>query len=146
VQALGRGLDDRDRRRELELVVADLQDAFLTGPPPLGPGAQPAERIEAFVAELIRGQDANLALALAAAADNGQPPTLAYGALAVHLQGLLRELDPALDAEVLADLVLGAIAPPVQHHLRVRRGASAQRLQAAALALLRGAATGRRDS
>ena len=120
-----------------------LQDAFLSGPPPLGPGAPPAERLEAFVLELIRSQGANLTLALIAEAGAGQGPSLAHGALTAHLRSLLRALDPALDDAVLSTLILGAIAPPVQYHLRERLGADTARLEAAALALLRGAATGR---
>ena len=37
-------IDDRERR---------LQERMLTGPPPLGPGAPPAQRLEAFVAAYL---------------------------------------------------------------------------------------------
>lgn len=41
-----------------------LQDAVLTGPPPLGPGASPEERLRAFLVTLLELTDANLDLLL----------------------------------------------------------------------------------
>lgn len=127
----------------LDDYMQGLQEAFLFGPPPLGPGAPAAERIEAFVLEIIRSQDESLVLALAAEGRPGQPPNAGYGSMLLHLRALLHEIDPALDSEVLGALILGAVAPPIVHRLRQERGGDIQALEAAALALLRGAATGR---
>ncbi len=123
-------LDDYMRR---------LQDGFLSGPPPLGPGAPAGERLEAFVLELVRAQEENLELALAAEAAPGGEAANVYGVLALHIRLLLAELNPppSADVETLAALILGAISPPVLHALR-RNGADIGTLSQAALALLRG--------
>jgi AcrR family transcriptional regulator len=46
---------DRDGLTQelLDEYMHNFQDAFLHGPPPLGPGAPAAERLEAFVVELV---------------------------------------------------------------------------------------------
>src|ERR1700726_2677170 len=46
---------DRDGLTQalLDDYMRDFQDAFLHGPPPLGPGAPPDERLAAFVVELV---------------------------------------------------------------------------------------------
>jgi hypothetical protein len=61
-----------------------------------------------------------------------------HGALALHVRTLLAEIDPSLDAEVVADLLLGAIAAGVVHHLRRERDVDLPAVQSAARALLRG--------
>jgi AcrR family transcriptional regulator len=83
-----------------------LQDAILRGPPPLGPGAQPAERLRAFAAALLdlierRG-------ALLRAAETATPGARlrggAYGAWHQHVAFLLEELgahDPPMRAHAL---------------------------------------------
>jgi AcrR family transcriptional regulator len=116
-----------------------FQDAFLSGPPPLGPGAPASVRLEAFVDELVRLMDTQLELSVAAdrAAAPGTRMRI-HGALALHVRALLAEIDPSLDAEVVADLLLGAIAAGVLHHLRRERGVGLPAVQSAARALLRG--------
>jgi AcrR family transcriptional regulator len=113
-----------------------FQDAFLGGPPPLGPGAPAAERLEAFTLALVRLQDQNLPLALAASARPDAYP-IALGSLLVHLQALLTELHPAADPNVLANLVLGACSPVVIDRAK-RQGAAEDAICTAVLALLRG--------
>jgi AcrR family transcriptional regulator len=114
--------------------MRDFQDRFLSGPPPLGPGAPPAERLEAFVAALISLQREHLAIALAADLRPEEAPTGAYGALLLHATAIIRELDPSADAEILANLILGAIAPPVLHRL----SADPETITRSAIGLLRG--------
>ena len=72
--------------------MRDFQDAFLHGPPPLGPGAPPAERLEAFVVELVRRQAEHLELALAAEAPARHALTPVYATLAIHIGALVRWL------------------------------------------------------
>lgn len=119
----------------LDDFMREFQDAFLSGPPPLGPGAAPAARLEAFVLALVGLRDEHLQLARLAEAGSEQQ---VYGILRVHLIALLRALDPALDAELLGGLLLGAVAPHVLHRLREQDGATDAALEAAALRLLRG--------
>jgi AcrR family transcriptional regulator len=99
--------------------MRSFQDAFLSGPPPLGPGAPPAERLVAFFTALIALQREHLPVALAAdlapadAPDRVYGVLRVYGALRVHAAALIHEIDPALDSQLLATMILGAIAPPV---------------------------------
>ncbi|CAA9569609.1 MAG: Transcriptional regulator, AcrR family [uncultured Thermomicrobiales bacterium] len=109
-----------------------LQDDLLRGPPPLGPGAPAAERLEAFLQALCRLTEAN-AEALAA----GQATTRlgrygfgSYQAWRLHATVLLREVSPDLDAEWLADLLLAPLTPALYYGQRERWGMSAERIQA----------------
>jgi AcrR family transcriptional regulator len=115
-----------------------FQDGFLHGPPPLGPGAPAAERLEAFVAELIKVQADHLELAMAAELPLDAALAPAYVTLAIHVAALVREIDPALDDQVVAGLILSAIAPPSLHRMRTVLGVDTASLQASARALLRG--------
>jgi AcrR family transcriptional regulator len=114
-----------------------FQDAFLSGPPPLGPGAPARERLEAFVDGLLALLDEDFEIALAAADAAPATGALVAGALALHLRTVISQIDPRLNAPVIADLLLGSISPPVIARARAR-GADLQAQQAAARALLRG--------
>jgi AcrR family transcriptional regulator len=123
----------------LDDAMAEFQDAFLSGPPPLGPGAPAGVRLEAFVDELLRLMDAQLDFALAAdRATAAGAQASAYGPLALFVRVMIAEIDPSLDAEVVADLLLGATSAGVVYHLRRDRGIELERIQAAARALLHG--------
>jgi AcrR family transcriptional regulator len=114
-----------------------LQSDFLGGPPPLGPGAPPTERLRAFgVAVLYRSAD-QLELYLAA-----QPePTRRYSnppfrALRTHVLILLRQIVPDADCELLAQTLLGYLDPAVIHHLTKQCGMPMERLEAGWVALV----------
>ncbi|NBE56314.1 TetR/AcrR family transcriptional regulator [Streptomyces boluensis] len=117
-------LDDREKR---------LQQAFLSGPPPLGPDAPPAERLRSFLHALANHTEESEAVTLAAeAADpgaryRGRP----YATVHTHVAMLIGQLRPEADAPVLAHLLLAPMAPSLLHHLRTERGWSAERLDAA---------------
>jgi AcrR family transcriptional regulator len=118
--------------------MRDFQDAFLSGRPPLGPGAPPADRLEAFLLALIELQHRHLPLALVAESEPVRPPMGAYGPLLLHTRALVAELRPELDADVIATMLLGAVAPPVlrrvPHHCDEDQATIAHSLRA----LLRG--------
>ena len=114
-----------------------FQDAFLTGPPPLGPGAPARQRLEAFIDSLLALLDEDFEIALAVADAAPATGALVAGALALHLRALISQIDPRVDAPLIADLILGAISPPVIARARAR-GADLAAQQAAARALLRG--------
>jgi AcrR family transcriptional regulator len=118
--------------------MRSFQDAFLHGPPPMGPGAPPAERLEAFVVELIKLQADNLELALAAEVPLSPAQAPAYVILAIHIAALVREIDPALDDRIVAGLILSAFGPSVLHRMRSVLGVDTASLQASARALLQG--------
>jgi AcrR family transcriptional regulator len=123
----------------LDDAMAEFQDAFLSGPPPLGPGAPARVRLEAFVDGLLRLTDAQLDLALAAArATAAGGRVSAYGPLALFVRVMVAEIDPSLDGDAVAGLLLGATSADVVYHLRRDRGIELERIQAAARALLHG--------
>ena len=106
-------LDESERR---------LQEGFIRGPAPLGPGAPPAERLIAFGHALIELTSERGDLWLAA-----QPPapalryrTPVHAAYTAHVEYLLRELE-ADHPEYLADVLLSALAPELILH-EVDRG------------------------
>lgn len=93
----------------LEEHLRDFQDAFLSGPPPLGPGAPADERLLAFLDRLLDLQDSQLELILALERHRWQAPVEGYGTLVFHLQHLIEELSPAVDAATVAQLLLSAV-------------------------------------
>jgi AcrR family transcriptional regulator len=117
--------------------MRDFQNRFLHGPPPLGPGAPPRERLEAFVVALLEHYAENLPVAVLAAHELDQYGSQVMNALLFHARTLVRQIDPELDDHIVAAMILSAIAPPLIIDSR-RRGLETETLQASALALLRG--------
>ncbi|MEV4338917.1 helix-turn-helix domain-containing protein [Streptomyces sp. NPDC049590] len=114
-----------------------LQTDFLSGPPPLGPGAPPLERLRAFGVAVLYRTAEQLDLQLAA-----QPePTRRFahpvaGALRAHLTMLLRQTVPDGDCELLAHTLLASLDPALIHHLNRQRGVPMERLENAWLDLV----------
>jgi AcrR family transcriptional regulator len=102
----------------LEEHTRQFQDAMISGPPPLGPGAPAAERLRAFGRGYLDLLDrhADLLVAAAPAGRDGPGPHALY---ATHLAILLREAAPHLDDRFTAEALLATLAPV--HHLRLRR-------------------------
>ncbi len=115
-----------------------FQDRFLRGDPPLGPGAPPRERLEAFVVALVELQVAHLELALVAERVAPEQMTPAYATLIIHVKSLLAQIDGDLDAPILAPYLLSAVAPPVLNLMYTHNGVTVPQLQRAALQLVRG--------
>jgi AcrR family transcriptional regulator len=134
-----------DRAGLMEALVSDymqgFQDAFLSGPPPLGPGADPRERLETFIVELLTLQRDHLPLALAAGTTIAARDRV-YGALLLHARTLIREIHPTIDPDVTAAMLLGAIAPPVLDRMPDAARAELGVILASARALLRGLISG----
>lgn len=107
------------------------QQAFLTGPPPLGPGAPAVERLEAFGVSTLRQMSAYLDLYLA-----GDPPADRRLIVAprqvrlTHITMLLREARADGDVELLAETLMGWLEPALIHHLTRQRGMALERLEA----------------
>ncbi len=111
-------------RSELLLALLDdtereLQEALLRGDPPLGPGGPPAPRLLAFIEALHELTVRQLDVLIAADAGSPQAArrTGAHQAWRLHVSLLLSELRPEADADILAELLLAALAAPVQAHL-----------------------------
>ncbi|MFJ8630437.1 TetR/AcrR family transcriptional regulator [Streptomyces sp. NPDC093568] len=107
-----------------------LQADFLAGPPPLGPGAPPVDRLRAFgVAALYRAAE-QLDLQLAA-----QPePTRrfshpSYRALHTHVTMLLRQIRPEADCELLAQTLMSYLDPALINHLTRQCAMPMERLE-----------------
>ncbi|MGQ4596642.1 TetR family transcriptional regulator [Nocardia sp. R6R-6] len=106
-----------------------FQEAFISGPPPLGPGAAPADRLVAF--GRARLQDIELEGDLHRAAEIGgaaewysSPP---YGLLRAHVTMLLRQAEAAGEIPLLADALLGTLAAAlVLHQMHVQGYTRAQ--------------------
>lgn len=118
--------------------MRDFQDEFLHGPPPLGPGAPPPERLEAFMVEFVARQVQHIELALAAERRAGDAVPGAYGTILIHVAHFISEIDPDLDADVLAGYLIGATAAPTLRHIQGRGATDLATLQRAVVALVRG--------
>jgi AcrR family transcriptional regulator len=106
-------LDERER---------ELQERILTGPPPLGPGATPADRLGAFVEAYLEFLTRQLDLVLLSetATTGARFRTGAHTLWRQHCRHLL-ETGGATDAEIAADVLLAALAAEqVRHWLRDR--------------------------
>ncbi|GAA0227120.1 hypothetical protein GCM10010492_26730 [Saccharothrix mutabilis subsp. mutabilis] len=110
-----------------------FQESFLSGPPPLGPGAPAAERVRAFLHALVDRTLAQLDLLLVA--ETAGPFARfggAYDAYHRHLGVLIGQAWPAADAAFLADALLA----PLAANLITHRHHDATRLKAGLDALL----------
>ncbi|CAA9282528.1 MAG: Transcriptional regulator, AcrR family [uncultured Blastococcus sp.] len=109
-----------------------LQDALIGGDPPLGPGAPAPERLEAFLRALCRltaDHADSLAAAQATAAD-GRYAFGSYEAWRLHARVLIADIDPRLDADWLADLVIAPLSPALYRRQRDQRGMTPSRIEA----------------
>lgn len=97
---------------------ADLQEQILTGPPPLGPGAGPGERLGAFLHAYLDLVDADLGLLVMAEKGAGRLHSGAYAFWRAHVAGLLRTGGAAIDPDVGAHLLLAGVAAELYDHLR----------------------------
>jgi AcrR family transcriptional regulator len=96
-----------------------LQDAMISGPPPLGPGAPAADRLRAFGVAFL-GFLESQADVIAAATPPGREEDGPYALYVTHLAILLREAAPDHDAGYTARALMNVLDP--NEHLRARRG------------------------
>ncbi|MCW3017038.1 MAG: TetR family transcriptional regulator [Solirubrobacterales bacterium] len=120
-----------------------FQDAFLFGPPPLGPGVPAEDRLAAFLDGLLDLQDDQLELTLALERDRWSAPIGGYLTLVVHVERLIGEISPALDAAVTAQLLLNALNVHLVRYLRRDAGRSLGTIKASVRTLLVGLALAR---
>ncbi len=108
-----------------------FQAAFLTGPPPLGPGAPPEERLRAFGCAMLRRSADELELQLAAepSADR-RFDNAPRRVLRRHVAMLLRQAVPDADCELLALTLMGHLDPAVINYLTNQCGMPLERLEA----------------
>jgi AcrR family transcriptional regulator len=117
----------------------ELQERILRGPPPLGPGAPPRERLLAFLEALAELTVANreLLLEIDGAAPAARYRTGAYRAWLQHVVLLLGELEAPGDRALLAHLLLAPLAADLVWYLHDDEGVDAAALAAALRELAR---------
>ncbi|MFI7407319.1 TetR/AcrR family transcriptional regulator [Streptomyces sp. NPDC049627] len=107
-----------------------LQADFLGGPPPLGPGAAPVERLRAFGVAVLYRTAEQLDLRLAA---QGEPARRfshpAAQALHTHVSMLLRQILPDADCDLLAQTLMASLDPALINHLTRQCGMPMERLE-----------------
>lgn len=106
-----------------------LQERLISGPPPLGPGAPPGERLAAFSAAMVELLEEHLPLVLGAETGADRFATGAYGFWRAHVRSLVVAAG-APDPDALVDVLLAPLAPEVHREQR-RRGLTAERIAAA---------------
>jgi AcrR family transcriptional regulator len=108
-----------------------LQAAFLTGPPPLGPAAPAVDRLRAFGSKVIRHEHAHRDLYLAAHSDTGRLRSApAYRLRLSHLRMLLRQAEVEGDLEIAAHTLLAFLEIALVDHLVGPGGMSLERVEA----------------
>ncbi|HEY2204931.1 MAG TPA: TetR/AcrR family transcriptional regulator [Pseudonocardia sp.] len=106
-----------------------FQSDFIFGPPPLGPGAPPLERVRAFLCAYLDRLEVEADLHAFAEAQNRESRFRAgvYRTHRAHLAGLLTQADVGMDPAYLADVLLGVVSGELfLHHNRERRLSPAQ--------------------
>jgi AcrR family transcriptional regulator len=112
-------------RATLALAVLDesereLQDGMISGPPPLGPGAKPCERLIAFGDAMLERMEANAEvlldaeLASAGAWLRSEPHMVHW----LHVRTLVAQARPGCDVDYTTDVLLGALSAQVFVHQR----------------------------
>ncbi|MFC8919842.1 TetR/AcrR family transcriptional regulator [Streptomyces sp. NPDC047821] len=126
-------LDEREQR---------FQEAFMTGPPPLGPDAPPLERLRAFLHALADrvGDQLDMLLAAEAAAPSARYSSGAYATMHAHVTVLVTRVSPEADASLLAHMLLAPFTPSLVHHLTRDGARTPAELKAATDTLLLGLA------
>jgi len=121
-------LDEQDRA---------LQEGFIRGVPPLGPGAPPCERLIAFGEAWLDILAVHAELLVAAEVRGARFSSAPYAVHRLHVMLLLREADPGCDAEVLCELLLAALSAEWFIYMRNVRDVPLGRMKAAWAELVR---------
>lgn len=106
-----------------------LQAAVLHGPPPLGPGAAPGDRLTAFLGALADLLEAHLDLYLRSEAGAARYRSGAYRFWRLHTRLLVAAANPKLDADYLADALLAPLEAEHYRHLRQHRELDLERVR-----------------
>ena len=116
-------LDERTR---------EFQEAFLSGPAPLGPGASAAERIRAFLhgyVDYLLEPHIELILMAETASPGARYRSGAYRFHHAHVSALIQAVHPDADAEYLAGALLAPLAADLYVHQRREREMTTERIK-----------------
>lgn len=117
----------------------EFQEGFLDGPPPLGPGAAPLDRIRAFLHAYVDLLDyAPQIMAIAESRALELYATGPYRLHRTHLAQLIGEIRPGADAGYLADALLAVLRASLFVHQREHLGMSTDDIKAGLDELLAG--------
>ncbi|MFI5914468.1 TetR/AcrR family transcriptional regulator [Dactylosporangium sp. NPDC051541] len=115
----------------LEEAEVRFQEAFLAGPPPLGPGAEPAPRVRAFLHALLDLQEEQWDLRLLASVKTAHGYANGpYGAYHLHLTNLLTATHRDLDPRYTASALLALLQPALLDHQHRALGLSMPQIRA----------------
>jgi AcrR family transcriptional regulator len=122
-------------RAGLALAVVDeherrLQEELIRGPAPLGPGAPAAERLIAFGRRMLEHYAENGELIAMGEEGDARYRSGPFASYRTHLMVLVREADPGIDAEYLADVLLATLSARHLRYLRRQREMSEERIAA----------------
>jgi AcrR family transcriptional regulator len=110
-----------------------MQERILRGPPPLGPGAPPAQRLEAFMHAIVDLLDEHAELVMAA--EGGLPcarfQTHVYATWRQHVGLLISQARPDADVAVLSHVLLAPLSSALFVHLREEQVLASERLKGA---------------
>lgn len=122
-----------------------FQEAYIFGPPPLGPGAPPLLRARAFLHGTLDQMEkhADLAALSEARAPTARYNISAYRVARMHLVQLLREADLGIDPAYLVDPLLAMVGPSLVIFQRRELGLSLEQLKAGVSQVLDRLATNR---
>ncbi|GAA4919777.1 TetR/AcrR family transcriptional regulator [Streptomyces coeruleoprunus] len=123
-------LDERERQ---------FQEAFMGGPPPLGPGAPPQDRLRAFLhalADHVAEQQETM-LAAEKAAPTARYRSGAYATTHAHASMLVAQIRPEADPALLTHLLLAPFVPSLMQYLTGEFGRSVEQVKAGTDELLR---------
>ncbi|WP_246198495.1 TetR/AcrR family transcriptional regulator [Actinomadura syzygii] len=116
----------------------EFQQAFINGPPPLGPGAPPGDRIHAFLHALVDRMETQVDLLLLAEnTSSGRFRSVPYAVHHTHLSILLAQLIPEADSAYLADALLAPLSATLVSYQLKERGLSIDEVRAGLDDLLR---------
>ncbi|MEV0229972.1 helix-turn-helix domain-containing protein [Nonomuraea sp. NPDC050786] len=128
-------IDERERR---------FQAAFLSGPPPLGPGAPAADRIEAFLYALVDRIVAQQGLYVSLEKGGGMNKFSGpYRVHHVHLATLIAQARPRAAAPYLADALLAPVSACLIAFQREERGMNVDDIKAGLTSLTAAVIRGR---
>ena len=111
----------------LNFSETEWQAAVMSGPPPLGPGAPPMDRLLAFGRSRLEISLRHADL-IRAAGGAGQRSFGAYSFTAMHVLHLLRELGVTGDLPLLATALLAPMEIPILHQQVELEGLSVDRV------------------
>jgi AcrR family transcriptional regulator len=113
---------------------SSFQESVIRGDPPLGPGAPPTERLIAFSRarfELLERHGLMMAAAEASERGDARFDAPVYVFYRSHINMLVREANPACDADYLTEALLAPLSATQFVYQRRARGMSVERIAAA---------------